>query len=436
MKYYFSNENLSNLTSTLAIVASDKDAKIVINFGERSNDKEMCHVATCLGGTEQENVKFLGEIPEGFKKPEKFAFDARLFITILQSCLTLKERTYIETAQSICYVGVDGAARFPLQIIAPESVPDGIPMDPAKTLVQFAVKAADFMSALRAGAYAASGGVDQFANPVLMLDTGSEKPQLFVYSTDGKTVARGRCECMVPEGNEGRDVRLKAYLEEKKLTAFMIALPKKVVSDIQKFGAQAEQLNMVITDRHIFLSPNVSTIYAASLAAQFTHVETYVDQWLHLDKGTEVVVDLAAFKASLDLLLKYMEVSGVEKSPILMTCAGNEICLDQLEGGEGATRLKVVETSSNEKKSVCFNGKKVMETINSLNKGNLKISFLSGDKVPVLFSNGALDQDISGNISFILPVQRKTVESAPVKESQDETVSEEADSAGEGESTE
>lgn len=433
MKYYFSNENLSNLTSTLAIVASDKDAKIVINFGERSNAKEMCHVATCLGGTEQENVKFLGEIPEGFEKPEKFAFDARLFITVLQSCLTLKERTYIETAQSICYVGVDGAARFPLQIIAPESVPDGIPMDPAKTLVQFAVKAADFMSALRAGAYAAAGGVDQFSNPVLMLDTGA-KPQLYVYSTDGKTIARGRCDCMVPDGNEDRETRLKAYLKEKNLNAFMIALPKKVVADIQKFGSQAEQLNMVITDRHIFLSPNVSTIYAASLGAQFTHVETYVEQWMQMDKSAEVVVDLAVFKASLDLLLKYMEVSGAEKTPILMTCAENEICLDQIEGGEGATRLKVVETSSNEKMTVCFNGKKVMETINSLNKGNLKISFLAGDTVPVMFSNGALEQEANGSVSFILPVKRKTVETAPAKEEKEETVAEETDSADNGES--
>lgn len=435
MKYYFSNENLSNLTGTLSIVASDKDAKIVINFGERSNAKEMCHVATCLGGTEQENVKFLGEIPEGFEKPEKFAFDARMFITILQSCLTLKERTYIETAQSVCYVGVDGAARFPIRTITPESVPDGIPMDPSKTLVQFAVKASDFMSALRAGAYAAAGGVDQFANPVLMLDAGSEKAQVFVYSTDGKTIARGRCDCRVPESNEERDARLNAFLKEKGLNTFMVSLPKKVVSDIQKFGAQAEQLNMVITDRHIFLSPNVSTIYAASLGAQISHVETYVEQWMQMGKCAEVVVDMAAFKASLDLLLKYMEVSGVDKTPILMTCAENEVCLDQIEGGEGATRLKAVETSATEKMTACLSGKKLMETVNSLNKGNLKISFLSGDIVPVMFSNGALDQEADGNVSFILPVKKKTVETPSGKEDQDDTVSEEADSAGSGEST-
>lgn len=432
MKYYFSNENLSALISTLSIVASDKDAKIVLNFGERKNVKEMIHVAMCLGGTEQENVKFLGEIPEGFENPEKFAFDARMFLTILQSCLTLRERTYIETADSICYVGVDGSARFPLPVISFDSIPDGIPMDPSKTLVQFAAKATDFLSALRAGAYAAAGGVDQFANPVLVLDTTSEKPQLNVYSSDGKTIARGRCECRIPDGGTEREERLNSWLAEKKLSAFTIALPKKVVSDILKLGATAEQLNVVVTDRHIFMSPNVATIYAASLGAQFTHLETYVNQWLAADKCTEVVADLSALKASLDLLLKYMDVAGTEKSPTLLSFNGKEISLAQLEGGEGTTCVKVVE-SSGDAVNVCFNGKKVMETINSLNKGNLKISFLSGDRVPVMFSNGSLEQDVlNGNVSFILPVKKKC-EAVPVKE---EPEADAGDSADENESEE
>lgn len=407
MKYYFKHEALESVVNALSIAASEKDAKIVVVFGEMGNEKEICNVAMCLGGTVQVNMKFLCERPEGFEQPEKYAFDAKIFLTLVQNCLSLKEKTYLETANGICTVGVDEKAEFAIPVLSLEEVQDGIPMDPSKTLVQCAVKANEFLNALRSGAYAT--GCDQFANALFIL-RGEE---VFIYSTDGKTVARGKCNCNVPKNEDGEALakKLEQYLKEKEMDAFTIALPKKVVSDLQKMGTQVEQFNLVITERHIFMAPNNCTVYIASLGAKFFNVEKMAEEWVNKEKHAEVVVDAMELKSALDLMLKFMDVSGNGNSPILMTVTGNDVLLEQTEGKGGSTRLKVVESSASNKVTYCFNGKKVMDTLNSLMKGNLKMSFAAEANTPVMFSNGSLDQEIlNGQASFVLPVKRREVE--------------------------
>lgn len=444
MKFSISFEEINKVVTTAGTVAGGvKDAVVEMTLGEKRINEKMRCLMTCFAGIEQNSTMFYSDMPkdsgEGIpedgkeQKPVVVAFDAKVFQAVMQSLLALKECIYIEVVPGVAYVGIEGKARIPLQVLSADAVPERIALDKNEIICQFKASSEKLIKAIKAGSSQvmntpSSNGLN---NAVISV----AEDTLTIYSMDGKAMASACCNitkapsvCSKNASGEKVMIDLKTaeeeYCQSKKLSEMMVAVPKKVISDIIKLIGEASEVAVCLTSRNIFIAPQTTSFFVGCLGANIFTGVTKMGLLKESPKEAVAVVDAEKAKASLELLQKCMDANaGGKKIAVRFTiCEDSPLRMEKAAEGDDTVRVDVIEAESNAEVSRCLDGKRVIEILSVMEKGNLRIAFPEDERQPVAFCNGTIDS-IAENSAFSLL--------APIKYYDSESESAEASSGQE-----
>jgi len=316
----------------------------------------------------------------------------------------------------MCYMEVSSKARLPIAPVAEDKIPEQIVMDKSKLLIQVMTKQEKFVSALKQGGYMAKNNTDQ--NGMDFSVFSFNESTLDVYSTDGYGIAKGSTACKVAPDAESAQRRAD-FIKDKGFEKLIVAVPKKAVMNIIKFLTGTVDVVMAVSDRHIFVATGNNILYSATLGAKPFAMVFTADKWLLQDAQAEVVVDNTEFSTAVKALQQVIDITAADKKPLLVTLTNDEIRLEQANL-EGVMRIKTIEGNvPGGEMRLAFSGKKMLDVLGSLEKGNLKVTFYA-EKQPALFSNGALGTTPESGFTFLLPINIKKEDEATA-EAEEET---------------
>ena len=424
-KVYVNVEELERLVTDVRAIA-DSEAKMVLLLGTHPGDgSSMVNVAIVCGKQEQINTMFNSTKPKRNDENKlygKLILKAQEFVNLASSILSFKEKVYLEFGDGTVYLGVEESVRLPLHVLTDEAMPQIVRMDEKELFLQIEVGVKPFLTAIRTGSYMALGEenhLQNLGNTALVVSYNrGEKPdvgELRVYSSSGYALSKGSTTVMVKPGIEVPET-MKSPSGD-----FMVAIPKRSIAALQKVLAGNENCLIAVSEKHIFVGVGKRTLFTFSQGSGINPLVFKSDQWVKKKKECCIVIDADNLKGKVELLNKVSDFSGKVK-PLQFIFEPNKDVIVRISGSEdeGEVVLVPIEQKLPYKIEAILSGKKVVDVLNTLKKGNIRISFLKeqgATSLPVEFSNGSVEamEEHSG-VAFVAQVIPKNEGTKKVKE--------------------
>lgn len=424
-KIYVNVEELESLVVDIKAI-SDSDAKMVLLLGSHpGGETSMVNTAIVCGKQEQISSMFYSTGPEERdvnKLYGKLILKASEFVNLASSLLTFKEKVYLEFEQGVVYLGVDDSVRLPLHLLAEEVMPQIVKMNQDELIIQVKVGVKPFLAAVRTGAYmslADENNLQKLGNTAFVVssnqETESVTSELNVYSSNGFALSKGSTNIEVQPGKEIPEAMKSPNGN------FMVAIPKRSINALQKLLSGNENCIIAVSQKHIFVGIGKRTLFTFSQGSGVNPVVFKADEWVNLQKGNCIVLDAESLKGKVDLLNKVSDFSG-EVKPLQFIFEPDKDVIIRISGAddEGEVLLKPVGQRLSEKVEAMFSGKQIVDVLNTLKRGNVRISFMDGKNAksfPVEFSNGNLDaMEKHSGIAFVTQVVQKKPDGKKVDE--------------------